>query len=1231
MSILYDSSRNILTIRKLDIDRPDCAKHVLDDVRGAYKKFVNTGVYEVLDNIFKNKLLNSYSYNVREDASGLWNKVYIRRDGMFEDTFLCTLPNMDSLGRLQFRESNRQFKALVNVLVPIEDLSYSEKDKMLNLAFTRNAIKIDCSLTSHTLNVVGAKKHKIALNRLIELLSHQEGEPINVAEKMRNPLFVKVNGDTNFSNINELYRAVSDSSDVLVSNIYNNPEYTLKYTRDSINQVTKLDRAIGYTLSRKIVVDGETYPEGTLVTASLIEKVKRARINELYVEYLPVDGTHKLIGWGANCNPLLYIYIPKGTYIPSWMEEEYGIEVDEQSKAVKAVQYSYPVDLTGKYATEENLKFLKAMGVKSVFIGTDNKSYEYHFELEIIGNYTAKYRELVDDWSKYTDDGDKMVCWKDNPDLIYEIGRDRLHSYDLLALYSLLGFMELIGTNPFMDKDADFLKRVNLADTVLARTLYGAFTEHYNKYRKLWEGWISGTPSPDIFKGIDGMWWKRITQGENLLNTIDTTNYVAELSQVVHVEYKAKKASEGMRHVATPYYGRVCSYETPEGEKVGLVNSKAIGCKIVDGIMYVPYKRVLNNHDGTFSIGNEITYLSVKDEVNYRIGDVLQFKCVGDNLYENTRVIAKVPNPSLEGCRVIFAEVYVSDLDYVFAHPEAYMSPVASMIPAASSDDAIRVSFGSKMIKSSIYLVHPDKPRVMTSMYEEILQNSELYFCRAEKDGIVTAIGNDTLSVLYDGEEEERTFDIREVTVTTDAVVFMRYRVLEDERFCKGQVLYDTAFSQEGLYRPGKSILIAYMPTGYNYEDAVHVSERATIDFMSLGSRTCKFKGFKPSDKLDFSNKNTFLKKGSTIGEVTSSDGKVIRKLTTGSSNCGIWYKFLDNKGEYQCSLMNFNRLHKGDKLSGLHGNKGVNAMITPTDDMPMLSNGMPIKLIANPHGIPSRMNLGQLMEGHLGLCAMVLDTYILSDPFNGANTETIEDLMKWVHDLANAKDQLEYIMIANSKPEMPESFVKHVIDSFDKVQEWKGTFDEYGDAMVYNPVEQKYFPNKVTIAVPTFMKLKQEVDTKIHERAGLQEEDYIESTRQPTKGGALMGGQAMGEMEMSAILAYGASDVAFEMCNEKCDNIVRKTNLELKNAGIDDYSAYGADCPRSVENMLYYLEVLGLAVTGDEVPDVKYDISNNATTIDMRKAINSVNKKYEKKEQADAQKEREDVLKMFQ
>lgn len=1222
----YDKGSNLLTLEK--VHNLSLGEHLLllKDLRESFDKFINEGVYEALESIneimetedshykkliFKPTLVEGFG----SDDPHIQIKCYPEGCSEAGAIRVIDLPYMDNLGKLHF---NKNVKSFVCKLASSDDVSYDLAKQTLSLVLASRMIKITVSGKSKKIEAHGLGRSTISLAALAAFIAYEDGEQIDVWDIIRNPLLIPTLEAVKrkpeeipvfYAQTRMVDYDTSDkkSGTMLIHNLREEPAYAVTRIRHSINKAVSLDRALGETLSRPVL----NYEAGSYVTPAVIQDLKRNKVNCIYVQTVVPDSTSKIAGGMVN-KQLTYTVLGKGWTVTKYLADRIP-ELDKYPTIPTDTLVPHHLlndfSFKGKYASKEILDFLQGAGEPGVYIGSD--ATPCYFETEILSNHTLQYGDVYSQAECQTMgvSPHEWFCYlNDNTDSSYR--KDRLYADDLLALLSTIGYILLRGKSVFLDRDKDFLKKVETPEIALKRELIYTIRKHVNIYRDSVRQYVK-TCDPGkgvIFDALTHSFIKRLNE-KKLLDRCDVTNYAAEISQALHVSVDMKEPPEIVRRISTPYYGRLCPFETPEGKRLGLVNTKALGCEIKDGNLLCTVRKVFHN-GGTLTISNQIETLSVDQELQYRITDMLELTPgEKEGEYLNTRIKAKVPNPSITGDRQIIAEIMAEDLDYVYSHTESLISPTVSLIPFATTDDAIRVSFGSKMIKQGIYLLNPDKPRVQTSMYRDIFKCSDAYLLVAEKTGTVTAIDIGRITVMYDGDTDETVYKVNEFAANTERVLCMRYRVRENERVVRGQILADSSASQDGVYCPGKNLLVAYMPTGYNYEDAVHTSMEASVEMTSPSAKFVRRK-ISGSYEVNRDGMYKYYKAGEKITTVTKKQGNFIDAHDVHTNVSGIWYS-IDDTGmggarELHFNLLGYRKLTVGDKVSGRHGNKGVDAKVDSNSSMPMLPNGTPVQILLNPHGLPSRMNAGQIMEAHLGLVATVLGIYINSDSFNGASLQEVQMLMKMTHELANCGNK-ELCWSIMSKYGMPRELQETVYGNMDQVMDWAGTFDEVGDCRLYNPMTGKWFPHKITIGVSTILKMKQEGESKIHGRGGPLEEEYMMTSAQPTSGGARGGGQAMGGMESWAVQSYGASNVAHDMVTVNSDDEVGRTNKLLDAFGSPVRIPERYAAPRALTNFIYYLEALGLKLEDDEglLPAVDKYTSQERYIYDVGKMIN--------------------------
>lgn len=1227
---IYDKEKNLLTIQK--VQNIDVDLDLMRDQKQSYQTYLNKTIFEdvkfleselrkregsknvtitaTVKPLFKGK----YKRDVKKMGTSYYPVEITLENGIHKaGPFLALkIPYLDDSCKLNI---NGRRKVLINEQRPAEDISYDDKKKVLNITVPRANISIYVTTKGIKLKYAGNKKYPLDLVARASLyhnginLTDGEGNPISFPQYFSNDYLLSTIESNSFFN-DHLNASNVEKSNILQN--FESEQYLLGDTRDALNTFLNIDACHMETLSRPV----GGYPAGTKVTQSILMDLKKKRINEVYVKDVPhIDGMYI-----CNEKPLQYTYFPAGTKNCKVLSERFP-EIKHLAYLKEDIMLD-PMDplvlFDGDRLTKDDIEFLYIMGEKEITCKKTKTSnpVTYKFEREIVGNYTAKLSELVD---VIPDNrrADEWVYYYNNPTLA-PVEDGHLTPHDLLAIMSLLARIFTTGVNPLLNRDTSYLKKVNMINETFSENFRKATIEFISKFSKGLDLALTSQSSRNPFIGLTSFWIKSMNDNK-VLAEASTVNVAAEVTQVSHISTivnSSNSVAEEMRQLAIPFYGRLCPYETPAGKKLGLVNTKAIGSKVINGKLTVPYRRVKKTADG-IAISNRVEYLNVKQEMEYKIGDILSLKCDENGKYLNTKVIARVPNPEMDGDKVILEEINSFELDYVNAHTEQHLSPTAGLMPCACSNDAVRVSFGLNMLRQCIYLPQSQVPMVRTFMYEDILSYSNNFLIRARKSGRIISIEANSMLVQYDdGEEEE--IEVPETRITNDSVVFLNYRFGELQHFTAGDILVDSCVSKEGCFTPARNALLGYISTGYNYEDAIEASEGASAKYVSIASNTIERslpRSSYTSVIIGSANKFKYIGEGEVITSLSILDGndktRERKDPIKAHHETGIFYgtdKCVEDNGDitYKCHLLGFNKLQQGDKMAGRHGNKGVVSRVTPNSMMPLLANGRPLDFIVNPCGVPSRMNMGQIDEGHLGLTGYVLGVYMNSDPFNGASLSDLKLLMNYAYDMANSGTVEKAKALQQNYKMLPDEFHAKVLSNLEDIWDWAGCFTPWGDAKLWDPVTETYFENEITIGYSYFLKLMHEVDHKLHVRAGMLEQTYSQLNYQPPKGASRGGGQRMGEMELVAIAAYGAQAFLQEVMNEKSDNVGGRANIHLEALGYNERVPDAYCVPRAVESLIYMLEGLGVhtEMKTSELPDLGLYNSMSKYTYDVRTLI---------------------------
>ena len=1322
----YKFKDNTLRIRKVDIDEELFYSNinVMEDLQQSYRTYLMETIHK--DFKFFEEELRSYKQlgdvtvdvKVGQLVTPDFNKTQVRqgnafypvsanfyRRGMLVSTMpvILRIPYMDDYGKLNI---NGKSRIVNNVQRSAEDISYNMKDNMFNIAMPYANVRIYAS-SKHIKMSYG--KRRISMTDIVTAMLYDAGDKTRLHEYLRNTVLV------NALDINPyvIPRSKSDSmhrsTDLLEK--LQSEQYKLGYTRKALNEALNLNRAEGMILSRDVL----SYKAGTSVTKAIISDLKRNRINVIYVRNNQMPDGYML----SSPAPMIFPTVPAGTVNCTLLRERLPEYKDIPTIPTDVVfsQADCIIIPNNRPLTKQEVEFIINMGILSLDVkaSTTGRTIKFNFEREIVGNYTAKLGELTDVIPKdrYADE---WVYYFNNPDL-KPCNPDNLTAHDLVAILSVIGGIMLTGKSVLLDRDTSFLKKVMLVNEVFSETLRKAMRNLLKKYHNSLGDAINSQAkvSSSALAFLTSDWIKVMTQGK-FLSTVDSINLAAEVSQVNHIVTEVTDSSsvkDEQRHLAMPFYGRICPYETPAGKKLGIVNTKAIGTRIKDGLMLAPYRKIVRSGDG-IRVSNNISWLSVKDELKYKFGDILSFKYDENGKILNTPILAKVPNTVASDEPFVFRNIMAYDLasgegGYVTAYPEQFLSPTAALVPFACSDNPVRISFGLSQMKQAVYLHNSQKPLVVTPMYKKIFEYSDAISYSAVCDGRITSIDNNvvhiadsngvdnvvymqggimsgsknaTFDLLVKSGDYVKTgeklavahkypqsfvtrapFDCKILEITGDSIQISRntssnrmmvdlekdgvdYVAISNSRIMgqtaiftnihvsvgdvvkKGDVLADTCMSRQGVYSPSRQPLVAYIANGYNYEDGICATELASINYTSMivhgkdeeiskrkypNARSSRASGFKycgPNDKIATIKMYSDGSKGQSITHSVFASNKehgipFETSITEDS-------KF---KRAYRYYLLGFNKLKVGDKMSGRHGNKGVVSKVLPDSQAYQLLNGKTVEFYLNPCGVPSRMNLGQIYDAHMGLIATVLGITIDVDAFNGATTEDVSYLMHYTWELANTEaigspyssvyNRAAFDAVCAKYRYLPKELHEAVWKNIANVIDWRGVFDQKGDAELYDPITGTMLDGKVTIGYPTFFKLMQEADEKLNVRGGPLDEQYARTTSQPQKGFGSAKGQRMAEMELMALAAMGCADIIDETINELSDNSGRRINNHLKQLGIGEQINSESCTSRAVESLIYMLEACGVHLDlPKSVAATDYDSSASKYTMNIHNVI---------------------------
>ena len=629
-----------------------------------------------------------------------------------------------------------------------------------------------------------------------------------------------------------------------------------------------------------------------------------------------------------------------------------------------------------------------------------------------------------------------------------------------------------------------------------------------------------------------------------------------------------ERAGFEVRDIHYSHYGRMCPIETPEGPNIGLITSLATFARVNEyGFVEAPYRKVI---DG--KVTNEIEYMTADVEDGYIIAQA------NEPLSEEGEFLSKKVSARH---REEILEVEASKIDYMDVSPRQLVSVVTACIPFLENDDANRALMGSNMQCQAVPLLTTDSPIVGTGIEHKVAKDSGSAVL-AREDGVVEKVAADRIVIRGDSGIKHEHKLIKFVRSNQSTCINQRPIVKEGERVSRGDIIVDGPAMDNGELALGKNILIGFMTwEGYNYEDAVLISEELvkndTFTSIHMEEYECESRDTKlgpeeitrdipnvSEDALKDLDENGIIRIGAEVhagdilvGKVTpkgetelTAEERLLRaifgekarevrdtSLRVPHGESGIIVdikKFSREKGDevsagvnetVVCYIAQKRKISVGDKMAGRHGNKGVVSRVLPQEDMPFLEDGTPLQIVLNPLGVPSRMNIGQVLEMHLGYA------------YRNLSLKTREELEK-----INGETFRNAVLEAYDA-RRPGRFIKIATPVFDGAQDadLKEAFEEAGldqtfKSVVYDGRTGEKFDNPVTVGIMYYLKLHHLVDDKIHARST---GPYSLVTQQPLGGKAQFGGQRFGEMEVWALEAYGAAYTLQEILTVKSDDIV--------------------------------------------------------------------------------------------
>ena len=680
------------------------------------------------------------------------------------------------------------------------------------------------------------------------------------------------------------------------------------------------------------------------------------------------------------------------------------------------------------------------------------------------------------------------------------------------------------------------------------------------------------------------------------------------------------RAGFEVRDVHYSHYGRMCPVETPEGPNIGLINSLATYARINEyGFVEAPYRKVDKSDPQNPVVTDDVVYLTADEEDNYTVAQANE-PLDEEGHFIHTNVSGRYREET--------SEFRKSRIDLMDVSPKMVFSVATSMIPFLENDDANRALMGSNMQRQAVPLLKTEVPVVGTGMEAKAARDSGVCIIAHHAGTVEYSTSKEIIVKREDGIRD--TYHVIKFSRSNQGnCMNQRPIVNKGDHVEAGDILADGASTCGGEMALGKNPLIGFMTwEGYNYEDAVLLSERLVqndvytsvhIEEYEAEARDTKLGQEEitrdlaglSEDVLKDLDENGIIRIGAEVhagdilvGKVTpkgetelTAEERLLRAIfgekarevrdTSLRVPHGAYGVVMDTKvftrenGDELPPTVNKSvrvyiaqkrKISVGDKMAGRHGNKGVVSRVLPVEDMPFLPNGRPLDIVLNPLGVPSRMNIGQVLELHLSLASKVLGFNVATPVFNGADENDIMDTLEMANDYAN-KTWEEFEERWGDK--VNDDIMKYLWDNRDHREEWKGVpIDRTGKVQLRDGRTGQEFDSPVSIGFMHYLKLHHLVDDKIHARST---GPYSLVTQQPLGGKAQFGGQRFGEMEVWALEAYGASYTLQEILTVKSDDVVGR--VKTYEAIIKGENIPEPGIPESFKVLLKELQSLALDI----------------------------------------------------
>ncbi len=704
------------------------------------------------------------------------------------------------------------------------------------------------------------------------------------------------------------------------------------------------------------------------------------------------------------------------------------------------------------------------------------------------------------------------------------------------------------------------------------------------------------------------------------------------------------RAGFEVRDVHYSHYGRMCPIETPEGPNIGLINSLATYARINEyGFIEAPYRKLDKSDPSNPVVTDEVVYLTADEEDNYVVAQANE-PLDAEGHFLNNNISGRYREET--------SEFQKKAVDLMDVSPKMVFSVATSMIPFLENDDANRALMGSNMQRQAVPLLTTEAPVVGTGMEHKAAVDSGVCVL-AKRAGVVERSTSKEITIRYDDDKSLETYKLIKFSRSNQSNCYNQKPIVsKGEHVEQGQVIADGASTSNGEIALGKNPLIGFMTwEGYNYEDAVLLSEKLVQNDVYTSVHIEEYEAEARDTKLgpeeitrdvpgvgDDALKNLdergIIRIGAEVragdilvGKVTpkgetelTAEERLLRaifgekarevrdtslKVPHGEYGIVVDAKVFTRENGDELSpgvnqavriyIAQKRKISVGDKMAGRHGNKGVVSRILPVEDMPFLPNGRPLDIVLNPLGVPSRMNIGQVLEIHLSLAAKALGFNIATPVFDGAKENDIMDTLDMANDYVNTTwEEFE----EKYKDIVDPDIMQYLYENRDHREEWKGVpISRDGKVQLRDGRTGEFFDGKVTIGHMHYLKLHHLVDDKIHARST---GPYSLVTQQPLGGKAQFGGQRFGEMEVWALEAYGASYTLQEILTVKSDDVVGR--VKTYEAIIKGLNIPEPGIPESFKVLLKELQSLAL--------DVKV-LKEDNTEVEMKENVDEASISY--------------------